>query len=523
VPRTKPKQDFSSVEAISELSKGLSKFVKAPNIYAYEPHDKQVIFHGSTTKITLYIGGNRSGKTTGGVVEDIWRLRGQHPFKRVPPPPIKGRFIGVDFLNGIDQIALPQFSRWLPIGDLKGGSWYSAYDSYERILRLENDSELKFMSYEQDTDKFSGTSQDFVHFDEEPPQDIYKENLARTIDSRGALIFTMTPVEGMTWLYDEIYEPGILKQNPNITVVEVDMTDNPYLAEGEIQIFLSTLDDDEKAARVHGKYVQRGGLIYKGFDPKIHVIEEFDHKQPGLMIAAAMDHGFNNPTAFGWFAVDNDERVTLFHEYYQSGHTVDYHAEKYKEINKQLAVTPEYVVGDPSIRNTQAISGTSISEEYARLGVPILLGNNQVKDGIVRVARFLAKRGDGQPGFRITKDCQNFLREVRRYRWKTYQHKKAQYQNNAQETPQKKDDHLMDMTRYFIMSRPDLTPGILEQKQPRRNPLGYATVASDIDESLADLRRRMSSGYDEDGDYIGTNYSSGSTHWSISDNIEGDW
>jgi phage terminase large subunit-like protein len=196
VPRTKPKQDFSSVEAISELSKGLSKFVKAPNIYAYEPHDKQVIFHGSTTKITLYIGGNRSGKTTGGVVEDIWRLRGEHPFKRVPPPPIKGRFIGVDFLNGIDQIALPQFSRWLPLGDLKGGSWYTAYDSYERILRLENGSELKFMSYEQDVDKFSGTSQDFIHFDEEPPQEIYKENLARTIDSKGALSIHHDPCRG---------------------------------------------------------------------------------------------------------------------------------------------------------------------------------------------------------------------------------------------------------------------------------------------------------------------------------------
>jgi hypothetical protein len=308
----------------------------------------------------------------------------------------------------------------------------------------------------------------------------------------------MTPVEGMTWLYDEIYEPGMLRQNPNIFVVEVDMTDNPYLSEGEIQIFISTLTEDEKSARVHGKYVHRGGLIYKSFDPKIHVIDEFDFKQPGLMIACSMDHGFNNPTCFGWFAVDREERVVQFHEHYESGQTVDYHANKFHEINQQLDIRPEYIVGDPSIRNTQAITGTSISEEYAKYGVYIILGNNQVKDGIGRVARFLARRKDesnsekvGKPGLLITKDCQQTIKEYRRYRWKTYHSKKSQHDNNALEIPQKKDDHAMDMTRYFIMSRPDLTPGILAQEPPRQNPLGLPTVASDIDESLRLYRNKL--------------------------------
>src|SRR5699024_4390960 len=164
-----------------------------------EPHAKQLQFHRSNKQMKLYIGGNRSGKTVGGVTEGIWRASGTHPYRpelneRVPT---QGRVIGVDFVNGVEKIIFPQYQQWLAPSMLRGGSWETAYDKVLRTLHFDNGSTIEFMSYDQDLDKFAGTSRDWVHFDEEPPLSIFNENRARLIDTDGDYWITMTPVEGM--------------------------------------------------------------------------------------------------------------------------------------------------------------------------------------------------------------------------------------------------------------------------------------------------------------------------------------
>ena len=56
----------------------------------------------------------------------------------------------------------------------------------------------------------------------------------------------MTPIEGMTWVYDQIYIPG--RTDPNIHVTEVDTTENPTLNAGEIDLVLSGLSKDDRGA-----------------------------------------------------------------------------------------------------------------------------------------------------------------------------------------------------------------------------------------------------------------------------------
>ena len=446
--------------AFSLLAEKLRMQAKRPNIYGYKPHNKQVKFHSSEKKRKLYIGGNRSGKTVGGVVEDIWWLTGRHPYRSTPEPPVRGRIVSVDFVNGIEKIIRPEVARWCPVTDLRGGSWSTAYDKLTRTLHFANDSFVEFMSYDQDLDKFAGTSRHFVHFDEEPPEDIYIENIARLVDTGGSCWFTMTPVEGMTWIYDTIYLPG-KEGNDIIEVIEVDMTENPYLNEAEVQEFLVGLSKDEREARVHGKFVQLGGLIYKEFDREVHVIETFKPSLEWLWVAS-LDHGLNNPTAWLWHAVNPDGRVFTFFEHYESGQTVDYHARRVHEVNTSLGRAPDFYIGDPSIRNRDPITGTSILEEYIKHGVPVTLANNDVVAGVNRVAQYLKPAADGQPNLVITNNCENLIREMGRYRWKTYANKKIQNQNNAREEAHKKDDHAVDSLRYFIMSRPDLKAGHYE-------------------------------------------------------------
>jgi phage terminase large subunit-like protein len=148
------------------------------------------------------LGGNRAGKTVAGVCEDVMWLTGQHRFREVPPPPIRGRIIAVDFNQGVDKIILPELAKWIPPSLLINGSWEDSYSSRLRTLTLSNNSFVELMSYEMDLEKFAGTSRHFIHFDEEPNQAIFNENMARLVDTGGSWWMTMTPVNGMTWTYD---------------------------------------------------------------------------------------------------------------------------------------------------------------------------------------------------------------------------------------------------------------------------------------------------------------------------------
>lgn len=458
--------------AFSELGDTLKKISISPNINNYVPHPKQIKYHSSNAATRLYIGGNRSGKTTGGIVEDLWWLTGQHRYLQTPDPtyrPVMGRLVSVDFLNGISKIIIPKLKQWLPPSQLKGGSWYDAYSASERVLTLENGSQLELMSYDQDLDKFAGTDRDFVHFDEEPPQSIYTECMMRLIDRNGRSWITMTPVEGMTWMYDAVYEPGI-SGDKNISVIEVDTYENPYLPREAIERITSGLDDKEIEARIKGRFVQMGGLIYKAFDLDTHVIPEIDVREfqnrRKYKLYMSLDHGLNNPTSVHWHAVDNDGRVITFAEHYEAGKIIDHHAQVIHRKNNEHGRIPDINICDPALQQRNAVTGTSILTEYALRGIGFVTANNDVKTGIAKMSQYLEVREDGQPTWHITDNCGNFIREIRRYRWKTWASKKQQDQNNAYDEPHKKNDHAMDECRYFYTFMPELkhSPSVAKKK-----------------------------------------------------------
>lgn len=449
------KPDVLPVEDLQLLIKeGLQRAVSRPSVFGYRPHAKQVQFHSNPCRGRLYIGGNRSGKTVGGVVEDIWRLRGKHPYRKVPDAPIRGRVVTTSYNEGVQQVIIPEFQKWLPPSELINGSWEESYSKAQRILTLANGSTCEFMSYDQELEKFAGTSRHFVHFDEEPPKGIFNECRMRLIDTKGDWYITMTPVEGMTWVYDDVYEPGLLPGS-NIGIVEIDTEQNPYVSALEVEEVMSGLDEDEKKARKQGKFVQIGGLVYKKFKRE-NVIQGLTTEQlfkiQGWTHYASMDHGFNNPTCWLWHAVSPTGLVVTYDEVYDNETLVEEFARRYHEHNRRPGrIQPSINVGDPAIAQRQAVTGDSIQITYQNHGVSIVKGNNDVNLSVAKINAYLENNK-----WLITEDCPNLIRELQRVKWKIFESPKRRHDNNPREEIHKKNDHAPDSARYFFAMMPDL-------------------------------------------------------------------
>lgn len=508
MPRRKEEMSFGDIGEM--MRDGLNRAVTRPTIHGYVPHDKQVRFHSTPERGRLYIGGNRSGKTVGGVVEDIFWLRGEHPYRSLQPAPVRGRIVTVSYIEGIQKIIIPEISKWLPPSDLINGSWEDSYSKSERTLTLTNGSTVELMSYDQKLEKFAGTSRHFTHFDEEPPKAIFDECRMRLLDTAGSWWMTMTPVEGMTWVHDDLYLPG-LKPGGNVAVIIIDTAENPYVSDAEIEIVLEGLDAGERAARKSGKFVQLGGLAFKKFNVDIHVIPAITDEQLQQIMTwtqyASLDHGLNNPTAWLWHAVSPKGAVISFDEIYGSERLVSDFAREIHGRNKLPGRrSPEIYVGDPAISQRNAQTGDSIQTAYANEGIPIVLGNNDVKIGVEKMNRYFS-----QGKWVITENCHNLIRELQRVRWKTYESAKKRHDNNLREELHKKDDHAPDSARYFFSMMPDLyippagspSPEGLTANQIIQQTLGATTppVGAVYDTNLA--HRRQSTEWSQVDEHLG--------------------
>lgn len=448
-----PKKKELGLDELGGLFKeSLTRAVTRPTVHGYVPHEKQKIFHSARERGRLYIGGNRSGKTVGGIVEDIWRMRGYHPYQEIPPAPTYGRIVTVSYTEGIELIIKPELAKWLPPSDLINGSWEDSYSKQLRTLTLANGSTVELMSHDQKLEKFAGTARDWTHFDEEPPKAIFDECKMRLIDRSGCWYITMTPVEGMTWVYDDIYEPGLVPGG-NIKVIIIDSAENPYISDLELEAALEGLDENEKKARKEGKFVQLGGLVFKSFNPDIHVIDIDSPPPVHWTHYASMDHGFNNPTCWLWHAVSPSGSVITYDEIYANERLVSSFAREIHERNAEPGRrAPNIYVGDPAIKQRNGQTGDSIQLSYSQLGIPIALGNNDVHIGVEKMNRYLMSGKWAING----KRCPNLIRELLRVRWKIYDQAKKRHDNNPREEIHKKDDHAPDCARYFFSMMPDL-------------------------------------------------------------------
>lgn len=494
------KQKSMSLGEIRNLvAANLRRTANSPGIAGYRPQTHQQKFHMDPHKIRLFVGGNRSGKTVSGGTDMVMCLSGTHPIRsELFPPPFRGRCVGVDFESGIGRIILPEIARWVPPSLLRHGSWEESYVKGERTLYLTNGSQCEFLSNDQDVQKHAGVSRHGIWIDEHCDIEIYNENLARTVDTEGHLWITVTPLLDMTWEYDTLYMPGKQGKNPHIGVHEVSTSENIYVNDAQMSILTDGMSESEKQARETGAFMQMSGTVFKGSYGKHNIIPQIIDTDMWPLFTnwgciAGFDHGFTNPTAVVLALYDKDGNIYVIDEYYHSGRTIKENADEVKKWFKSVRI-PEYIVCDPNMRQTQALSGTSLIAEYAKYELYLSEGNNDVTSGIARLrSRFKNKQ------ILIAANCEKLQWELDRYQYAKFVNRKTADRNNPKETPLKKNDHLIDALRYLVASQPQL-PGEADMKIGNIINSSEAIEGERIDEELAYASAyKMETFYDEFG------------------------
>lgn len=410
-------------------------------------HKKQLEFHKCKKKNRWVFGGNRSGKTECGAVETVWLARGIHPYRKNKPVSCWVVSLSKQVQRDVAQNKVLHYLRkdWIEAIVMASGRADSADNGIIDFILVRNVfgslSRIGFKSCDQGREKFQGSSLDFVWFDEEPPFDIYQECRMRVLDRKGEIFGTMTPLKGLTWVYNEIYLNTA--HDDNVWHIEMEWADNPYLDKNEIEMMTKSMSQEELESRRYGKFMMCGGLVYNEFDENLHVIEPFDVPKE-WQDNISIDPGLNNPLSAHWYARDFDGNVYVIAEHFDKGKDVAYHSERIKAISKRLDW--HYYNGklraliDSAAMQRTLASSKSVVELFAENNILVNPKvNKDMFSGINRVKRFL-KDGEGKPHLFIFKNCINLIEEIKSYWW------------GEQDLPIKKDDHCLDEMRYYLMS-----------------------------------------------------------------------
>ena len=412
-------------------------------------HQKQMLFHKCTKKNRWVFGGNRTGKTECGAVEVVWLARGIHPFRQN-----KKKTDGwvVSLTNQVQRDVAQQkilfyLNRdWIVDVVMQSGKKESMeYGVIDKILVRNISGEIStigFKSVDQGREKFQGTSLDYVWFDEEPPLDIYMESKMRVIDKNGDIFGTMTPLKGLTWIYNEIYLND--RNDDEIWYENMSWQDNPFLNQTEVQKLKSQMSQRELESRCDGKFINQNGLVYPNIDENLNVIEPFDVPKEWYD-NISIDPGYTNPLSCHFYACDNDGNIYVIAEIYASETPLEIHAQNIHKVADDLEWPKNgkgylsALIDSAALQKTLS-SQDSVAQKFYENKIICNTKVNKSLIGLQMVRKYICDANNQRKLF-IFKNCVNMIREIKSYSW------------SSDESPVKKNDHAMDELRYYIMNK----------------------------------------------------------------------
>jgi len=298
-------------------------------------------------------------------------------------------------------------------------------------------SMLQFKSYDQKRQAFEGTTRDVILLDEEPPLDIYIECLTRTMATdigaeNGLILLTFTPLQGLTELIQQFLPGGrVVDDKPRAHgkkfFVPCTWDEVPHLSQEAKDALYESYPPYIRKARSKGIPSFGAGAIYP-FEEELIKVEDF----------AIPDHW---PRCFALDAQPLRKSHVMMAWDREAQIVYVTHCYKREGVEPAVQVQSIKAHGDwiPGVGDAAALVKDSeryrYIDVYKRLGLDISLPQKGVESGIQEVYNLMAA---GQ--LKVFVSCTQWFDEYRLYR------------RNEDGRIVKENDHLLDSTRYGVVS-----------------------------------------------------------------------
>ncbi len=361
-----------------------------PLKYAKE-HSKQIEARESDKPVRVLFWGNRVGKTEWGAQETARYSLGKHPTK--------------------EDTTQKKLLKYIPYNEI--ASTEKLRGDILRKIVLKNGTVIVFKSYEQGREKFQGVGKRLIWFDEEPPSDIWEECFVR--QEAGVqldIIMTMTPVNGMTWVYDDIYMDT---SNPDLFVSEASWEDNPFLTDKQKEQMMRGLKSEEAIeVRRYGKFVARVGLVCNWWRREKH-LREYTEFPADWSYYEVLDGGWSDPSAWLLLAFDTQNNLHILDGYSMT----ELSAEQIKENRDTKASGLLLRRGFTDNDNPRMV------EDLNKLGMrlsPIEKKPNESKSWDETMAEAMAEygttqKGTGEPRLFVNKNLTWLIQQIENLKW----------------------------------------------------------------------------------------------------------
>jgi hypothetical protein len=247
-------------------------------------------------------------------------------------------------------------------------------------------------------------------------------------EQSGKILLTLTPLKGLSDVAQHFLEDGRLRESDDRYAQLIGWDDVPHLDEKEKQELLNSIPKYQQDARIKGYPSLGSGAIYSYNEDSI-VIEPrtiplyYQH-------AYAIDVGWKATACIGIAINPDTGDVYVTREYKRGEAMPDEHATAIRLIaNNQTGAI------DPAARGRSQKDGVRLMDEYQRLGLKLVLANNEVEAGLFRIQQLMSTAR-----LHIFNNCTGLLTEMR------------QYQRDDNGKPIKRNDHLLDALRYAVMT-----------------------------------------------------------------------
>ena len=392
-------------------------------IVDYRPYTKQKEFHAlsKNKRERLLRAGNQNGKTFAGGNEVSYHLTGLYPDwwegRRFERPIVA--WAGSD--TGETTRDNPQRALIGIVGEIGTGSVPKRLIVDRKLARSVADgldyvkikhvsgglSTLRFKNYEQGRRKWQGPPVDLVWFDEEPPQDIYSEGLARTIATGGMVFTTFTPLLGMS----SVVMRFLKEKSDDRADINMTIEDAEHISAEERQKVIDGFPAHERDARAKGIPILGSGRIFPISEDLIK-IEPFKIPDSWLVIGA-LDFGWDHPTAATKLAYDEEsDTIYVSHGYKKSEATPVIHAAAVRPWGESIP----WAWPHDGFQHDKG-SGVALKDQYVQQGLNMLEekatwpdGGNGVEAGVLEMLdRMQTNR------FKVFSHLEEFFEEFRLY------------------------------------------------------------------------------------------------------------